>query len=356
MNGDDTPNDGAEALQGQVRCALREGAALVIEGNGTKSFYGEPAKGRPLRVAGHKGIVHYEPTELIVTARAGTPLAEVESALAAEGQMLGFEPPHFGNGATLGGAIACGFSGPRRPFAGSARDFVLGCRLINGRGEIVAFGGEVIKNVAGFDVSRLMVGAMGTLGVLLEISLKVLPQPETETTLVFDTTPEDAGTLMRRWASMPLPLSALAYDGRLYVRLSGAEASVRAARRRLGRDAAEDSAGFWSDLREHRLPFFQTAGDLWRVSLPPAAPMLDIEGETLLDWGGAQRWLKTAAEPSNVFASAERAGGHASLFRSSRGGARFQPLPANLLALHRRVKHAFDPHRLFDVGRFGRDL
>jgi glycolate oxidase FAD binding subunit len=353
VNGTCVAHDLAAELQQQVLAALERGIALNIAGNRTKGFYGMPAAGRALPVSAHRGIVHYEPTELIVTARAGTTLDELESVLAREGQMLGFEPPYFGCDATLGGTIACGFSGPRRPFAGSARDFVLGCRLINGRGEIVSFGGEVMKNVAGFDVSRLMVGAMGTLGVLLEISLKVLPQPAAETSLALEATPENAHSAMLRWASTPLPISALAYDGRLRVRLSGAESAVVAARRQLGGEVEDVPSAFWTDLREHRLPFFQTEENLWRLSLPPAAPRAWIEGAWLLDWGGAQRWLRTSAAPAEVFAAARQLGGHATLFRSARPEFRFQPLPANLLALHQRVKRAFDPHRLFNVGRLG---
>lgn len=323
---------------------------LAIRGSSTKSFYAMPPAGRALPVSGHRGIVRYQPTELIVTARAGTTLEELDAALTAEGQMLGFEPPHYGQGATIGGTIACGFSGPRRPFAGAARDFVLGCRLINGRGETVSFGGEVIKNVAGFDLSRLMVGALGTLGVLLEITLKVLPRPETESTLTFEATSESAVAAMLSWAALPLPISALAYDGMLRVRLSGAERAVAAARRRLGGDAEEVSGEFWTDLREHRLPFFQGAADLWRLSLPPAAPSAVLEGSWLLDWGGAQRWLKTSAAPERVFAAARERGGHAVLFRSAQAVNRFQPLPENVLALHRRVKQAFDPRGIYNRG------
>ncbi len=347
--------DRAAELQQQVQSALGQRMGLSIVGNGTKAFYGGPARGQSLPVSGHRGIVHYEPTELILTARAGTTLEELETVVAAEGQMLGFEPPHYASGATLGGTIACGFSGPRRPFAGSARDFVLGCKLLNGRGEIVSFGGEVMKNVAGFDVSRLMVGALGTLGVLLEISLKVLPRPETETTLGLEATPERARAAMLHWASMALPISALAYDGTLRVRLSGAEGAVQAARRQLGGDAEEGSNGFWIGLREHRLPFFETPGNLWRLSLPPASPHAEIEGVWLLDWGGAQRWLKTPAAPDQIFALAPRLGGHATLFRSAQPGSRFQPLPENRLALHRRIKQAFDPQATFNRGRLGED-
>jgi glycolate oxidase FAD binding subunit len=280
----------------------------------------------------------------------------IESALSEHGQMLGFEPPRFGAGATLGGTIACGFSGPRRPFAGSARDFVLGCKLLNGQGEIVSFGGEVMKNVAGFDVSRLMVGALGTLGVLLQVSLKVLPRPSCETTLSFECTADAARERMLRWSSRALPVSALAYDdGLLRVRLSGAEPAVRAAQQQLGGDASDTSGAYWIELREQTLPFFRGTGDLWRISVPPAAPVSFIEGECLIDWGGALRWVRTEAAASAIFAAAEKAGGHALLFRASRGEGRFQPLGPPLRTLHRRLKQAFDPHGIFNIGRMYED-
>src|SRR3990172_8477065 len=189
--------DISQKLADAVREAAANHALLAIQGNGTKAFYTGALSGTPLDVTGHRGIVSYEPTELVITARAGTPLAEIEAALAERGQMLGFEPPYFGEAATLGGTIACGFSGPRRPYAGAARDFVLGTKIVNGKGEILKFGGEVMKNVAGYDVSRLMVGALGTLGVLLEISLKVLPKPAREITLGFATTVDKAIATMK---------------------------------------------------------------------------------------------------------------------------------------------------------------
>lgn len=353
MNGGVPAGDLEADLQRQVKDAVAGRQPLVLSGNGTKSFYGGSVSGRPLAVARHCGMVHYEPTELVVTARAGTLLDELEAALAAEGQMLGFEPPHYGSGATVGGTIACGFSGPRRPFAGSARDFVLGCRLINGRGEIVSFGGRVMKNVAGFDLSRLMVGALGTLGVLLEISLKVLPRPPRELTLAFDYAAEAAHIAMLEWAASALPISALAYDGVLRVRLFGSEQAVSAARRRLGGETADDDRAYWGALNEHRLAFFEPQEPLWRLSVPPAAPLGEVAGAWLLDWGGAQRWLKTDADATRVFAAAEGLGGHATLFRHAPGESRFQPMPENLVALHRKLKDTFDPHRIFNIGRMG---
>ncbi|MHB8454815.1 MAG: glycolate oxidase subunit GlcE [Acidiferrobacterales bacterium] len=340
-------------LQERVREAANSGVPLQIVGGGSKSFYGRAAAGSALAVAAHQGIISYEPGELVVRARAGTPLAQVEAALAEHGQMLAFEPPHFGPSATLGGAIATGISGPRRPYTGAARDFVLGTRLINGNAEILDFGGQVMKNVAGYDVSRLMAGALGTLGILLEISLKVLPRPAAELTLVQQRTPREAIEVMNIWASRPLPLSACCYDGdRLCVRLSGAESAVRAAHGKLGGDALPDAHAYWQALREQHHVFFNGPLPLWRLAVPPACLPLDLPGKWLIDWGGAQRWLKTDSDPDKVRRAAAEAGGHATLFRGGdRSGEIFHPLAPALLTLHRRIKAAMDPRHLFNPGR-----
>jgi glycolate oxidase FAD binding subunit len=351
-------SDRSEILRGAVLEAAAAGTRLRIVGGGSKSFYGRA--GSPgaalLETAGHRGILAYEPSEMVITARSGTPLSEIEEVLAANGQMLAFEPPHFGPGATLGGAVAAGLSGPRRAFAGAVRDFVLGCRMLNGKGEILSFGGQVMKNVAGFDVSRLMAGALGTLGVLLEVSLKVLPKPECERTLVFPLAPADAAEAMARWCGEPWPLSGLAYDGSwVYLRLAGAEPAVAAAAERLDGKPAMDGAGFWERLREQRGRFFEfppLGSRLWRLSLAPAAAPLDVQGHWFYDWGGALRWLRSDAPPAEVFEAAARAGGHATLFRGAAGGEPvFQPLPPPLLALHRKLKAAFDPEGIFNPGR-----
>jgi len=336
----------------QVRAAAAHATPLVIRSGASKGFLGRGTAGTPLVVSGLRGIVHYEPTELVITAQAGTPLAEIETALAERGQMIGFEPPHYGPAATLGGTIACGLSGPARPFRGSARDFVLGTKLINGNGESLTFGGEVMKNVAGYDVSRLMCGAYGTLGVLLEISLKVLPRPASELTLALECAPDTAFAKMSDWQRAPLPLSALCYDGnRLLVRLSGAEHAVTAARCNLGGEVLADGATFWTDLREQRTAFFSAPGDLWRLSVPSTTPAIGIPGREFIDWGGALRWLKTTQNAASVFAAADAAGGHATHWRGTDTIERLQPLPAPLLGLHRRLKQAFDPHGLFNPGR-----
>lgn len=349
--------DLSQALQDRVLEALARNTPLAVQGGGSKAFYGLPAAGEVLDVAGHSGIVEYEPTELVLTARAGTPLASIEAALREKNQTLGFEPPHFGPAATLGGAVACGLSGPGRPWAGSLRDAVLGVGLLNGKGEILAFGGRVMKNVAGFDVSRLQAGALGTLGVLLEVSLRVAPRPEAKATLGFEMAAGEALAAMSRRAGQPWPLSAACHDGnRLRLRLSGAEAAVRAARQALGGEALDEGAAFWADLKEQRLAFFQRPGPLWRISLPPATPPLPLPGEWLLDWGGALRWLKSDAPAGAVFAAARQARGHASLFRGAGGTRRvFQDLPPALKTLHIKLKRAFDPHGILNPGRLHED-
>ena len=345
--------DLTESLSARVRAAAEDGTPLAIAGGGTKDFLGRITQAERFDVSTHRGIVTYEPTELVLSARGGTPLAEVQAALAEKGQMLAFEPPAFGEAATIGGAVATGLSGPARPYAGAARDFVLGTRVLNGRGEALRFGGEVMKNVAGYDISRLMTGAFGTLGVLLEISLKVLPRPARACTLAFETSAEEAIARCNAWAAKPLPITgACHHGGRLYVRLAGTAGGVVAAADALGGETVDGDA-FWPALREQVLPFFTRSGPpLWRVSVPPGAPALGIGGDRLTDWGGAQRWLRTDAPPAEVRAAAERAGGHATLFRGGdRTGAVFHPPAPAVLKLHERIKAAFDPAGILNPGR-----
>jgi glycolate oxidase FAD binding subunit len=337
-------------------CAARR-QPLRIRAGGTKDFYGARQDGETLDVSACRGIVAYQPKELVLTVRAGTPLDEVEAALAAERQMLPFEPPRFegdgGGRATIGGTVAAGLSGPRRPYAGAVRDFVLGTRIVNGKGEDLAFGGRVIKNVAGYDVSRLMTGALGTLGVLTEISFKVLPQPAAETTLAFEMNQEDGIQAVNRWAGQPLPLSATAWeDRRLRVRLSGAPSAIEAAKRKMGGEEV-DAAAYWRDLREHRLPFFTPDAPLWRLSVPQTTAPLDLPQPVLVEWGGGLRWLAGDADAFTVRCSVERVGGHATLFR---GGDKsvgvFHPLAPAVEKIHRRLKSAFDPAGILNPGRF----
>jgi glycolate oxidase FAD binding subunit len=351
--------DQTTELLERVRAAAASHTPVDIQGSGSKTFLGRAPVGEPLLVGGHCGILNYQPKELVVTARGGTTLEEIEGTLAKEGQMLPFEPPYFGPGATLGGSVACGLSGPARPYSGSARDFVLGMRVLSGRAETLRFGGEVMKNVAGYDVSRLMTGAFGTLGVLLEVSLKVMPVPAVERTLVQERSAAEAIALMNQWAGRPLPLTATCHDGNhLYLRLSGAETSVRQAASVIGGETLSNHGDFWRNrLREQGHGFFQGEKPLWRISLPPATPPLDLPGKWLMEWGGAQRWLRTDLDAAAIRKAAAAAGGHATLFRGGdRSGAVFHPLPPALLQLHRNLKQAFDPLGLFNPGRIYSEL
>jgi glycolate oxidase FAD binding subunit len=343
-------------LAEQVRQAIAKRTPLHIHGGQTKAFYGRACAGEPLDMTGHSGVVSYAPTELVITARAGTPLAEIETLLAEKNQVLPFEPPHFGPGATFGGMLAAGLSGPRRPWAGALRDAVLGVKIINGRGEILSFGGQVMKNVAGYDVSRLMAASMGTLAVILEASIKVLPRPASALTLVQEVDSESATRRLIDLGRKALPLSAsLVHDGRLWLRLCGAEQGVAAARDLIGGELSTDEV--WGAVRDHTLGFFKTPTPLWRVSLPAAAPALALPGETLSEWGGALRWLAGNAAPETIRARVQALGGHATWFRGHDGNAPvFQPLPAPLMALHRAVKQSLDPHGLFNPGRLYPEL
>lgn len=353
--------DASAALLDQVRAARAARQPLAVCGTGSKAFYGGAVRGEPLDVTGHRGVVAYDPGDLVLTARAGTALAEIDAVLAEKRQMLGFEPPRFGGGGTLGGAVAAGLAGPCRPHTGAVRDFVLGVEAIDGRGQRVRFGGRVIKNVAGFDLARLMAGALGTLGVLLEVSLRVLPRPEHQTTLRQDLARQRAQRAMLDWQRKPLPLSGLCYDGRtLYARLSGTRAGVAAASAQLGGETVPEPAAdeYWNALRDHTHPFLGADGVLWRLSVPAAAePPANLPGDWLWEWGGAQRWLRTRASPDSVRQAAARMGGHAVLFRgSARGAGTFQALPGPLAQLTRRVKAALDPDGVFNPGRLYPDF
>jgi glycolate oxidase FAD binding subunit len=352
------------ALQDTVRSAADARRPLTIRGGGTKTFYGEAEQGDIVNTTSLAGIVAYEPTELVVTARSGTPLADVEAAMAAQGQMLGFEPPYFASGGTLGGAIATGLSGPRRPYAGAARDFVLGVRVVDGTGEELHFGGRVMKNVAGFDVSRLMTGSLGTLGVITEVSLKCLPVPKAEATRVVECSADESIRLANRWGGRPLPISATCWhDGRLWVRLSGAPPAVAAATPSIGGDRYGDGAAFWRSVRDHTHSFFVAAGNddiaLWRLSVKASAAA-NIPGgfAQMIEWSGSLRWLAAAAnaDPAPIRAWAAAQGGHATQFRGRADAGVFAPRDATTLQLHQRLKAQFDPHRIFNRGRLFAEL
>ena len=343
-------------LADRIRDAGARHAPLRIRGGGTKDFYGRAASGEILDTRVYNGIVDYEPTELVITARAGTSLETIEAAMRERGQMLAFEPPRFASGGTLGGAIASGLSGPRRAYSGAARDFVLGIRMLDGNGADLSFGGRVMKNVAGYDIARLMAGALGTLGVVTEISLKVLPRPAAELTLWQEQSQAEAIELMNTWAGKPYPITATCHaESRLYVRLSGAEPAVRAAREKLGGETVQDGGAYWDALRDHRLPFFD-ATPLWRLSVKSTTPPLALHGAQVIEWGGALRWFRGSAEANAVRSAATQAGGHATLFRGETAAAEvFQPLAPAVQKVHRRLKDTFDPHGIFNRGRMYAD-
>jgi glycolate oxidase FAD binding subunit len=340
-----------EVFQEKIQEATARRAPLRLRGGGSKDFYGNAPRGELLDTRSYAGIVAYEPSELVVTARCGTTLQEVESVLESKNQFLPFEPPHFGSEATFGGCVAAGLSGPRRASAGALRDFVLGVKIVDGRGRVLSFGGQVMKNVAGYDVSRLLAGSLGTLGLIAEASLKVLPRPASETTLRLPMPEARALDAMARWAGQPLPVSATAWrDGVLSVRLSGAEPAVRAAASQIGGEQADGAQ--WTGLREQADAFFDGPESLWRIALPPTAAPLALPGRQLIEWGGALRWLKSVAGADLVRDAATRAGGHATLFRAAdKSPGAFTPLDPAKLRLHRSLKQAFDPAGILNPGR-----
>jgi glycolate oxidase FAD binding subunit len=351
-----------ESLIARVRDAAREGTPLEIRGGGTKSFYGGEPRGEPLEVSGLTGISSYEPSELVVTVRAGTPLAELEAALEEQGQCLPFEPPRFCAGGTVGGMVAAGMSGPARANIGSVRDHVLGLCLLNGRAEMLNFGGQVAKNVAGYDVSRLIAGSLGILGLICEVSLKVLPVRTATTTLCFDFDENHALAQLNRWNSQPLPITASSWhEGRLHLRLGGARAAVSAACGELGGTAVEWDAArrWWSSLRDQSDDFFALSRAelsdglcLWRLSVPGSTATIELPGRQFIEWHGAQRWWRTAAAAQQIRDAAARVGGHATLIRGAdKSVGVFTPVSEVIMRIHRALKLAFDPQGIFNPGR-----
>jgi glycolate oxidase FAD binding subunit len=349
--------DDSAALVDQVREASARRVPLRIVGGDTKRFYGRAIEGTALATREHRGILRHDPAELVLTARAGTPVAEIEAALAGKGQRLPFEPPHFGPCATLGGTVACGLAGPARAWSGPLRDFVLGVRVLTGDGRVLRFGGEVMKNVAGYDVARLMAGSLGILGVLLDVSLKVLPLPAAERTLAFEMDEAAALTRLAELARSALPLSAGSWtDGRACLRFEGSEATLDEIQRRLGGEVVPGSRAFWNGLREQTHPFFAGDAALWRCTVPPLAPRLSLAGTPLIEWNGQQRWYRC---PPGVtaFEAAAAVGGHATLFRHPAAHVDvFSPLPPVMLRLHRALKREFDPAGILNPGRMYADL
>ncbi|SAL12169.1 glycolate oxidase subunit GlcE [Caballeronia humi] len=350
----------------RIRRATETSTPVRIRGGGTKDWYGQTLRGEILDTRAHSGIIEYDPAELVITVKAGTPLRAVEAALRECDQMLPFEPPHFGRDATIGGCIAAGIAGPRRAWTGAPRDFVLGAVVMNGHGQVLHFGGQVVKNVAGYDVSRLLAGSLGTLGLILELSIKVLPKSVAEATLKFDMHATDGVRKLNEWGGHPLPITGSAWrDGTLALRLAGAEAAVKAARTTLGGEVVDavEADRFWVGLREQTDPFFaviEPKAALWRLALPSIAEPLHLPGAQLMEWGGAQRWWITDTDPQTVRISAKQAGGHATIFRAGasydRNAGVFTPLPAPVMKIHRGLKAAFDPARIFNRGRLYPDF
>ncbi|RPI16942.1 MAG: glycolate oxidase subunit GlcE [Lysobacterales bacterium] len=347
MDADVTPQ-----LVERARAASAEGTPLRIVGGDTRRFYGRDVAGDAFPTREHAGILRHDPAELVLTARGGTSLTEVEAVLAGRGQRLPFDPPRFGAGTTLGGAVASGLAGPARAWAGPVRDYVLGVRLLTGDGRVLRFGGEVMKNVAGYDVARVMAGSLGILGVLLEVSLKVLPRPAAERTLVLDVSEHEALERLGGLSSSTLPLSASAWSaGRLHLRFEGSEATLDEIERRIGGEVDEHAVEFWTAVRDHTGAALAGTGPLWRCTLPPLSPALPMGTPLLVEWNGQQRWYRPAPGV-DVQAVAAAVGGHATAFRRDAGTTdAFAPLPPAVLRLHRELKRVFDPAGVLNPGR-----
>ena len=355
-------------IRAQIADAVAQGSKLSIRGGNTKHFYGHPCDAQPLQMDAYAGIVSYEPTELVVSVRAGTRLSDLEAELAQQGQMLAFEPPSFGAESTIGGVIAAGLSGPRRASAGSARDFVLGINMIDSQGQWLSFGGQVMKNVAGYDVSRVLCGSLGVLGIIAEVSLKVLPKPAAERSMQFGASEVDGIKIANTLAGQPLPLSATAWhDDQLTVRFSGAQSAVDDACTTVanGHGAVEvnEAGKYWQTLRDQSAEFFtrhmpfESPNVLWRLSVPGTAPTIDLPGEQLIEWVGSQRWLRSDAPAQTVRAAVAAVGGHATAFRTSDPSVGvFDELSAVIATVHRRLKAELDPHQTFNPGRMYPDL
>lgn len=345
--------DNKDQIRNAVVSAINAKTAVRLQAGNSKQFYGNECSGEPLELNTHTGIVDYEPSELYITVRCGTPLREIESTLLQQNQMLPFEPPHFGENATIGGTIACGLAGPRRPYAGAVRDSVLGTHIINGKGEYLRFGGQVMKNVAGYDVARLMCGALGTLGIIMQVSLKVIPLPRAEITLRFDFNESEALAKMHQWAQMDLPITATYFEeNNLYVRIDGIESTLRKVNQTLGGEELNDCKSFWHSVKEQERDFFNSSTPLWRLSVPSNAKLGDIADKSIIEWNGGIRWIKSNDSDSDIFAAASAVSGHATLFKSiDKPQDCFQPLKSKLSALHINVKRAFDPNNIINPGK-----
>lgn len=344
--------DCREKIAAKLQDAYQQKQTLQIKAGGTKDFYGRNIQAKTLSLADHTGVIEYEPSELYITARSGTPLLEIEQTIAKQNQILPCEPPHFGTTATLGGMIASGLAGPRRVNAGSVRDCVLGTEILNGKGEHLRFGGKVMKNVAGYDVSRLMCGALGTLGVLISVSLRLLPKPVCEQTIALTLDSNVAIKKMNQWANTPIPISATFYDGNeLYVRLSSSLSAIEACKKEIGGELVDNNDIFWSNIKEHAHDFFISDKSLWRISVPPNTEVLNIPGDSVIEWNSALRWYISDADENTIRSEANRVGGHATLFKGNVTEQVFHPLSEPSMKLHKKLKYVLDPAGILNPGR-----
>lgn len=357
---DDLPNsDISSALQSSVKDAIDKQTPLFIHGGNSKLFYGNSVDAAPLDVSQHTGIISYDPTELCITVRAGTLLSDIEKILQAENQILPFEPPQYTANTTIGGALAAGISGPRRAYSGSVRDAILGVKIINGEGEIVNFGGQVMKNVAGYDLSRMMVRSQGTLGVILEASIRLLPKSKHEVTLSFNGDQAFALDYFESSRIQQLPITASAwFNEEAYLRLSGSEKSLENTSKDLHHslDAKpiDNTKEFWADIRDHKHHFFgRTDKPLWRLSLPPASDVIkQMNDNQFIEWGGAQRWVNTNTPANIIQSSANNRNGYATLFQGDIPETPCFPiLDKTLMKFHKQLKDNMDPHGIFNPGR-----
>ncbi len=345
--------DHTDSISTAIENAIETKTAVHITAGNSKSFYGNSCDAKPLDVSQHRGIIDYEPSELFITARCGTPLKEIESVLREQQQMLQFEPPHFGENSTIGGTVACGLSGPRRPYNGSVRDSVLGAHIVNGLGDYLRFGGQVMKNVAGYDVARLMSGALGTLGIIMQVSLKVIPMPAAEKTLCFECSRTEALQKMNRWTQMDVPITATYFEqNMLYVRVAGIESTLHSLKQTLGGEELVDDNDIWTEVREQQRAFFNDPAPLWRISIPEDTNHAALFDNCVIEWNGGLRWVKSNTSDNEIFSVAGAAGGHATLFRAEHKKTNcFQPLPPSLAKLHTDIKRAFDPHNFLNPGK-----
>jgi glycolate oxidase FAD binding subunit len=350
-------SDYRDEIASKIQDAFKQKQALQIKSGNTKHFYGRNIQAETLSVANHTDIIEYEPSELYITARSGTSLIEIEQAVADQNQILPCEPPHFGTTATLGGMVACGLAGPRRVNAGNVRDCILGTEILNGKGELLRFGGKVMKNVAGYDVSRLMCGALGTLGVLMSVSLRLLPKPSCEQTIAIAVDSDTAINKMNQWASTPMPISATFYDGNeLYIRLSSSATAVKACKKIIDGHQIEENDIFWNSIKEQTHDFFNSDIPLWRISVPPNTETLNIPGVSVMEWNGALRWYKSDANENTIRSEAERVSGHANLFRGNVTQQVFHPLTEPSMKLHKKIKLVLDPASILNPAKMFAEL